>query len=147
MGVRFRNLTVDPSDPVAEWGVEGMLTAIDRGGLAEWQRMVRAAVADADGVVAGDLREALDLAESTSSAAAVRVLLEHAQSTSRERTVDRIRQLFLSTEYSQAEAAERLGTSRSRLSTYLAGKVMPSAEFLVRLEALARTRIAEVTRR
>ncbi len=33
--------------------------------------------------------------------------------------------------------AERLGTSASRLSTYLTGRVVPSAALLVRMERLA----------
>ncbi|MFD2862989.1 helix-turn-helix domain-containing protein [Salininema proteolyticum] len=34
---------------------------------------------------------------------------------------------------SQAEFAERIGTSASRLSTYISGKVMPSAALMVRI--------------
>jgi hypothetical protein len=39
----------------------------------------------------------------------------------------------------QAEFAERIGTSRSRLSTCMSGKVVPSATLMVRMQRLADT--------
>lgn len=144
MALRFRNLEVSPDDPVELWGVEGILTAIERGGVDDWRKVVRTAVADPSGEVAADLAQALEIAEAPGSVAAVRAMLTFATLPAREATVLRLRQAYLSTEYSQAEAARRLDTSASRLSTYLSGKVMPSAEFLVRIEALAAKRIDEV---
>lgn len=144
MPLRFRNLEVTPEDPVELWGVEGILTAIERGGVDDWRKVVRTAVADPAGEVAADLAQALEIAEAPGSAAVVRAMLKYASLSAREATVLRLRQAFLSTEYSQAEAAKHLDTSASRLSTYLSGKVMPSAEFLVRIEALAQKRIDEV---
>lgn len=34
--LKFRNLGVTPDDPVEQWGVEGILAAIDRGSLRYW---------------------------------------------------------------------------------------------------------------
>jgi transcriptional regulator with XRE-family HTH domain len=37
----------------------------------------------------------------------------------------------------KSEFAERIGTSRSRLSTYMSGKVVPSATLMVRMRRVA----------
>jgi transcriptional regulator with XRE-family HTH domain len=39
---------------------------------------------------------------------------------------------------SKQDFAERIGTSRSRLSTYTSGKVVPSATLMVRMRRVAR---------
>jgi transcriptional regulator with XRE-family HTH domain len=39
---------------------------------------------------------------------------------------------------SKQDFAERIGTSRSRLSTYMSGKVVPSAALMVRMRRVAR---------
>jgi transcriptional regulator with XRE-family HTH domain len=38
---------------------------------------------------------------------------------------------------SKQDFAERIGTSRTRLPTYMAGKVMPSAALMVRMRRVA----------
>ena len=38
---------------------------------------------------------------------------------------------------SKQDFAERIGTSRSRLSTYMSGKVVPSAALMVRMRRVA----------
>lgn len=45
----FRNIDVSPDAPVEEWGFEGMLCALERGDVADWQRLY-AACADARAV-------------------------------------------------------------------------------------------------
>ena len=40
------------------------------------------------------------------------------------------------------EFADRIGTSRSRLSTYMSGKVVPSAALMVRMRRAAQTAAA-----
>lgn len=42
MSVKFRSLTVTPDHPVAEWGVEGIVAAIDRGGVEDWSKVIGA---------------------------------------------------------------------------------------------------------
>ncbi|NKY05519.1 hypothetical protein HF998_00660, partial [Cellulomonas hominis] len=61
--MQFRNIDADPTDPVDSWGVEGMLTAIERGYLPHWQRIAAAVRAAPDGQAARDLEVALDLAD------------------------------------------------------------------------------------
>ena len=80
MTLRFRNLEVSPDDPVERWGPEGILAAIDRGGLAEWRRITRAVEADPQGPVAADLEEALESAEDAGAARVLRLALDRALS-------------------------------------------------------------------
>ena len=72
--LRFRNIDVSPSDPVETWSVEGLLTAIERGGIMDWRRVVAEVRADPAGEVALDLAEALELAEPSGA----KQLLTHA---------------------------------------------------------------------
>lgn len=134
----FRNLTVDPHHPVSAWGVEGILAAIDRGDIRDWQRVAAEVIADPHGSVADDLAAAIDLAESTSSAAALKLVLDRARETAHERITRRIREAIRWSGMTQAEFAERLGTSSSRLSTYATGKVVPSAVMMERIEDLSK---------
>ncbi|MGF1647053.1 MAG: hypothetical protein ACFCVF_09060 [Kineosporiaceae bacterium] len=39
MSLTFRNLTTDPASPVADWPTEAVLTALERGDLADWRRL------------------------------------------------------------------------------------------------------------
>lgn len=48
-----------------------------------------------------------------------------------------MRDAVASTGLTDAEFARRVGTSASRLSTYLSGKVTPSSAMLVRIQRLA----------
>lgn len=74
--LKFRNLNVTPDDPVEQWGVEGVLTAIDRGSLRHWKRILAAVEADPHGPVAMDLAQALELAEDAGVTAYLRRGLE-----------------------------------------------------------------------
>ncbi len=44
--LRFRNIDVDPGDPVEDWGFEGLLSAVDRGGIRDRQKVVAAFLRD-----------------------------------------------------------------------------------------------------
>lgn len=144
MALQFRNLIVTPDDPVAEWGVEGILTALERGGAEDWRKIAFAVAADPSGDTALDFEEAASIAEGGGPVAAVRNMVAHLTRSAREVTVHRLKTAFVATEMTQADVARRLGTSASRLSTYLSGKTMPSAEMLIQLEGLASKRVAEV---
>lgn len=141
--LRFRNLHIDPSAPVAQWSVEGLLAAIDRGSLPHWRRIVSAINADPWGPLASDLSTAIELAEDRG----VAVTIQRAIARARKRADDRAREevsrrlgaLVAESGFTAAEFAARLGTSPSRLSTYLSGKVMPSAALLVRAEGVHAT--------
>jgi transcriptional regulator with XRE-family HTH domain len=55
----------------------------------------------------------------------------------REDVASEVRTLVARSGLSKRDFAERIGTSRSRLSTYLSGKVVPSATLMVRMRRVA----------
>lgn len=38
--LRFRNVDADPDDEVSTWPYEALVTAIDRGSLPDWRRVI-----------------------------------------------------------------------------------------------------------
>lgn len=135
--LKFRNLDVTPADPVATWGVEGILTAIDRGSLEHWRRISRAVREDPWGPVAADLEQAVDLAESAGVAAAMRAGLERYRLSEAQRLGAKIAEYVRRSGLSQSQFARAVGTSASRMSTYVSGKVVPSGVLLERMRRLA----------
>lgn len=137
----FRNISATPEDPIEQWGVEGILAAIDRGSLQHWRKIRRAVVQEPYGPVAADLGEALSIAEDRGARAALsRVLVEARageQNAARVEVARRLRELVEASGLSDRAFAMRLGTSPSRMSTYLSGGVTPSAALLPRAEWLA----------
>jgi len=51
-----------------------------------------------------------------------------------------VRRLVSDSALSRQDFADRIGTSRSRLSTYMSGKVVPSAALMVRMRRVAHDR-------
>lgn len=84
--LRFRNLDVTPSDPVCRWGVEGLLTAIDRGTIVDWARIAEALQSDPDGSLAAEVLIACSLAEDVGAAAALHTLVGQASDPHRRRS-------------------------------------------------------------
>lgn len=107
--VAFRNLEIDSSAPVTEWGVEGLASAIDRGGLAEWRRIARAINADPAGEVALDLEEALEIAESPGVTASLRRILDEARLSERDRTAKEFSRMVRRTGLGRAEPPRASG--------------------------------------
>lgn len=140
--LRFRNIDVTPDDPVERWGVEGILAAIDRGSLQHWRRIAAAVRENPRGAVAADVEQALKLAEDVGVAATFRRMLVRARgdadALARAEVQRRLRSLVSDSGLTATQFAQRLGTSASRMSTYLSGKVMPSAALLVRSETVAK---------
>jgi hypothetical protein len=140
--LHFRNINATPDDPVERWGVEGILAAIDRGSLPHWRRIAATVREDPWGPVAADLEQALTLAEDVGVAATLGRALAQARddvdSAARAEVRRRLHALVDTSGLSAAQFAQRLGTSASRMSTYLSGKVVPSAALMVRSEIVAR---------
>lgn len=134
--LKFRNLEVSPDDPVERWGVEGILTEIERGGLVHVRRVARAALADPFGTVADDLAEAVGLTDSP-IAARLQTLLEEARDGEEGTVRERTRYAINTSGLSMREFAAELGTSASRLSTYANGQVQPSAATFLKIERIA----------
>jgi DNA-binding transcriptional regulator YiaG len=139
--LRFRNIDATPDEPVERWGVEGILAAIDRGSLPHWRRIAAAVRADPSGPVAADLDQALGLAEDAGVVATLRRALsrarDDAEAAAREEVRLRLQALVENSGLTAAQFARRIGTSASRMSTYLTGKVVPSAALLVRSETVS----------
>jgi len=133
MTLAFRHLDVTPQDPVEEWGTEGVLTAIDRGGLAQWRQIIAAIESDPFGEVARDVQEALDLAEDRGVVATMRRNLHRARLSHKERFAVSFRSWADASGMTREELAAWLGTSRTRLSTYINGSVTPNAALAARL--------------
>jgi DNA-binding XRE family transcriptional regulator len=138
----FRNVDADVADPVSSWPQEALQAALERGDLTHWRR-VAAEIRDWPwGRVARGVEEILTY----SRPYGVTGLMERAIDAARQRAArseidevaSRIRGLRESSGLSVSEFARLVGTSRSRMSTYLAGKVVPSAAMLVRMERAAR---------
>lgn len=136
MTVAFRNLKVRPDHPVSEWPTEGVQAALERGTLPEWRRLADEIRADPWGRTARQVEEVLG----HSRPYGVAVLLERAIEAARagaeeaERAVvaSELRELVASAGTTQAEFARRIGTSASRMSSYVNGEVVPSAALMVR---------------
>lgn len=144
MALAFRNIDVDPSAPVEEWGFEGLLAAVDRGEAGDWRRIAQAVRRNPWGPVARLLeREVFDAAADSGVVGALRGMIalqrSRAEQAERNEVKSEFRALVQASGLPQGAFAERLGTSRTRLNTYLTGKVVPSATMLVRARRVCAT--------
>jgi DNA-binding transcriptional regulator YiaG len=141
MPLAFRNLTITPDAPVSEWPTEAVQTALERGDLADWHRIVVALQADPWGKTARQVEEVLSYSRPYGIAEAIEAALARArqrtEASERTAVASEIREAVERSGLSQAEFASRIGTSASRLSTYASGKVTPSAMLMVRIRRVA----------
>jgi len=137
----FRNVDASPDDLVVEWPLEAIQTALERGSLKHWRRLAAEIRAEPWGSVARQVEDVL----AYSRPYGVDKLMERVISDTRE-SVKRdereavaaeVAELVEASGLSRAEFAADIGTSASRLSTYLSGKVTPSAALMVRMRRLA----------
>jgi DNA-binding transcriptional regulator YiaG len=144
--LKFRNIAASPEDPVETWPFEGILTAVERGTLPDWRRLATAIRGDPWGPVAQQVLEAIRLARPYGTADLLTEVIararKHAADSEREMVAAEIRNLVNRSGLSAQDFAERIGTSRSRLSTYMSGKVVPSAALMVRIRRVAGTTAA-----
>jgi DNA-binding transcriptional regulator YiaG len=136
----FRNVDVSPDDPVSEWPLEAIQTALERGELSDWRKLGEEIRAQPWGPVARRVEEVLDYSRPYGVAPAMERAIKRArkQAEGEERSavaaeVDR---LIEQSGLSRAEFASRIGTSPSRLSTYVTGKVTPSAALMLRMRRM-----------
>lgn len=137
MPLSFRNLNVRPSDPVDQWPTEAVQTALERGDLADWQRLTAEIRKAPWGTTARQVEEVLTHSRPYGVADAMEHVIERARTRQAEKERDvvtaEIQQAIARSGMTRAQLAACLGTSTSRLSTYATGKVTPSATFMVRL--------------
>jgi DNA-binding transcriptional regulator YiaG len=139
--LKFRNIAASPDDPVETWPFEGILTAVERGTLPDWRRLAGAIRADPWGPVAQQVLEAISMAHPYGTAELLTGVIARARKqaadSEREVVAAEIRDLLSRSGLSAQDFAERIGTSRSRLSTYMSGKVVPSATLILRMRRVA----------
>lgn len=137
----FRNVDVAPSDPVSKWPQEAIQTTLERGGLTDWRRLADVIDAEPWGPVARRVEEVLTYSRpygvSKAFERAISLARDAAEGAEREAVANEIGSLVRSSGLSRTEFASRIGTSASRLSTYVSGKVTPSAALLLRMRRVA----------
>jgi len=139
--LRFRNLEVSPAQPVEQWPLEAVLAALERGTLPDWRRLAGAIAVDPWGVVARKTTEALRVTRPYGTAALMEMVVADARAgaaaAERAQVAEEVGGLLAHSGLTQMEFARRIGTSSPRLSTYVSGKVTPSAALLVRMRRVA----------
>jgi len=139
--LKFRNITASPDDPVDTWPFEGILAAVERGTLPDWRRLAAVIRADPWGPVAQQVLQAIRLSRPYGTAELLEGMVARARKlaadSEREDVAAEVRNLVGRSGLSKQDFAERIGTSRSRLSTYMSGKVVPSAALMVRMRRVA----------
>ena len=97
--------------------------------------------ADPWGPVAQQVLEAIRLSRPYGTAELLAGVVARARKlaadSEREDVAAEVRNLVGRSGLSKQDFAERIGTSRSRLSTYMSGKVVPSAALMVRMRRVA----------
>lgn len=138
MSVAFRNVDVDPDSPVDTWPYEAIVTVIERGTITDWAVLTRAIDDDPWGPVARQVEEYLSYEDPYGVgpllARAVERARRQAEESERREVAQQVSALIARSGLTTAELASRVGTSRSRLSTYRTGRVVPSATMLCRIE-------------
>jgi DNA-binding transcriptional regulator YiaG len=137
----FRNLTTDPASPVTEWPTEAVLTALERGSLADWQRLATEIRREPWGRTARQVEEVLSHTRPYGVAEAMEEVVARARVRAEQmeqaEVAREIREAVARSGLTSTEFASRIGTSRSRLSTYASGRVVPSAALMVRIRRVA----------
>jgi hypothetical protein len=139
--LKFRNIEASPADPVETWPFEGILAAVERGTLPDWRRLATAIRTDPWGPVAHQVLEAVHLSHPYGTAELLEGVVDRARKlaaeSERAEVASEVQALVAGSGMSKQDFAERIGTSRSRLSTYMSGKVVPSATLMVRMRRVA----------
>lgn len=134
----FRNVDAEPSDPIDTWPHEAFQAAIEHGLVPDWQRIVNHIDAHPFGAGAATLAEVLEYTEGVGA-----YLLRGRLSSARKRVVAaaletqhrELRELVAASTLTQKELARRIGTSETRLSTWLSGHKTPGPQVTARIRA------------
>ncbi len=141
MSVTFRNVDASPNDDVRTWPYEALVTVIDRGLVADWQPIFNELRQSPWGKVARRVEHYLSYREPDGVGTLFSLAIERARTevemSDRREVADRIRRAVANSGLTNQDFAKLVGTSASRLSTYLSGKVAPSSAMLVRIERAA----------
>lgn len=142
MSVEFRNVDASPTDDVRTWPYEALVEAIDRGLVGDWRPIFVELRRSPWGTVVRRVERYLSYREpdgvSTLFALAIDRARADADQTDLAEVVARVSDAVRRSGLTNRDFARLVGTSASRLSTYLNGRVTPSATMLVRIERAAR---------
>lgn len=142
MPVAFRNVDALPTDDVHTWPYEALVTVIDRGLVNDWQPIFTELRRSPWGNVARRVEKYLSYREPDGVSMLFTLAVERAridiENADRAEVATRVRKAVAGSGLTNSEFARLVGTSASRLSTYLSSKVTPSAAMLVRMERAAR---------
>ena len=142
MPVAFRNVDASPRDDVRTWPYEALVTVIDRGLVNDWNPIFVELRRSPWGNVARRVEQYLSYREPDGVSTLFTLAIERAriddENSDRAEVAARVRDAVVRSGLTNGEFARLVGTSASRLSTYLSGKVTPSAAMLVRIERAAR---------
>ena len=138
MPLAFRNVDASPADDVRTWPYEALVTAIDRGLVPDWQPIFAEIRRSPWGQVARRVERYLTYREPDGVGTLFSLALDRARADAnradRDEVAARVRAAVDRSGLTNSRFADLVGTSASRLSTYLSGKVTPSAAMLVRIE-------------
>lgn len=141
MPVQFRNVDASPTDDVQTWPYEALVTVIDRGLVQDWRPIFVELRRSPWGRVARRVEQYLSCRQPDGVGTLFSLAIERARADAdqaeRAEVAARVRSAVARSGLTQQEFARLVGTSASRLSTYLNGKVTPSAAMLVRIERAA----------
>lgn len=138
MTLQFRNVDADPAADVRSWPYEAIVETIDRGLVADWQPLLAEIRRSPWGPVARRIERYLSYRDPDGVGALFALATDRARQDAdradRDEVAERVRAALDRSGLTAAELAALVGTSASRFSTYLSGKVIPSASMLVRIE-------------
>jgi hypothetical protein len=141
MAVSFRNVDASPGDDVRTWPYEALVEVIDRGLVPDWQPVFAEIRRSPWGAVARRVERYLSYREPDPVGTLFRLAVDRARADAeradREAVAERVQDAVARSGLTKAQFAASVGTSASRLSTYLSGEVTPSAALLLRIERAA----------
>lgn len=136
--VEFRNVDASPADDISTWPYEALVTVIDRGLVSDWHPVFAELRRSPWGRVARRVEHYLSYRDPDGVSTLFTLAIERARADAdqaeRSEVASRVRAAVSRSGLTNREFAKLVGTSASRLSTYLSGKVTPSAAMLVRIE-------------
>jgi hypothetical protein len=141
MVVAFRNVDATPDDEVSTWPYEAIVATLERGLVSDWQPLFSEVRRNPWGPITRSIERFLGYEPIEGVAPLFRRAISRARDEAdrrdREEVASRVRSAVTHSALTAGRFADLVGTSASRLSTYMNGKVTPSAAMLVRIERVS----------
>jgi len=120
----FRNVDVSPDDPVDEWPLEAIQTALERGSLSHWRRLGAAIQAQSWGRVARNGEDVLTYSRPYGAAKTMERVIEQAR-----RDTEAAERMAGGAEGATCLGQERRGQGFASLAGALPGRVRIADDF------------------